>query len=128
MCSSDLIIFNPYEWGRLDYLLAQHILNERGIDISDTAVQDIKNEKIAEMSQKILVSRTRIIVGYVLAFLFPMAAVIIGFTIKHNRIILPNGKKFYIHPETQRKHGANIINISIAMFSFCFLIFLYQRL
>ena len=107
------IISNPHEWGRLDYQLAKHILRERGLEVSDEKIKSIKTEKINELSQKEKASNIKIISGYILAFIMPVFAILIGLTIKYNRKILPTGEKFYINTDQDRKHGQAIIVISI---------------
>jgi hypothetical protein len=107
------IILNPFDWGRLDYQLAKHILRERGFEISETEVKEIKDKKITELSQKEKVSNFKIIIGYLLAFTIPIIPILIGLTIKYNRKILPTGEKFYIHSDKDRKHGHRIIFINL---------------
>lgn len=107
------IIMNPFSWGRLDYQLAKHILKERGLEISDAEIKQIKAKKIAELSQKEKASSYKIISGYILAFTIPVMPILIGITIKYNRKILPTGEKFYIHTDQDRKHGHKIILINL---------------
>ena len=121
------IISNPYEWGRLDYQLAKHLLKERGLEISDAEIKAIKTEKINELSKNEKESHLRIITGYILAFTIPVFPILIGLTIKYNRRILPNGEKFYINSEQDRKHGQRIIIINIVWLFIFFAYFFYEN-
>lgn len=121
------IILNPYEWGRLDYRLAVHILKERGVEISDAEIAAIKIKKINELSQNEQESNLKIALGYVLALVFPLAGIFIGLTIKYNRKILPTGEKFYINTTKDRKHAQRIISIGFTALCLYFIYFLYRR-
>jgi len=107
------IIANPYDWGQFDYQLAKHILKAKGEDISDAHVQEMKKAKIDALSEKKKLSQVKLISGYILSILVPVAAIIIGITIIYNRTVLPNGQKFYIHTEKERAHGKRMIVISL---------------
>lgn len=108
------IIAKPFDWGRLDFQLAKQLLKERGAPVSDAYIENIKAHEIAALQQKEKAGTVKIITGYILALIIPIFAVFIGISIKYNRKILPNGERFYIHPESDRKHGLNIMIISIA--------------
>ena len=107
------IIANPYDWGQFDYQLAKNILKEKGEDVTDAHVQEMKKAKITALSQKKKVNPIKLISGYVLSILAPFVAIIIGMTIIYNRNVLPNGQKFYIHSEKERGHGRKIVIISL---------------
>ncbi|MEI7470606.1 MAG: hypothetical protein WCJ85_00005 [Chitinophagaceae bacterium] len=121
------IISNPFDWGRLDYQLAKHILKERGLEVSDYEIRSIKTEKIIELSQKEKASNIKIICGYILAVIIPYFGIFMGLTIKYNRKILPTGEKFYINTDQDRKHGQKIIMISVISFCLFFLYFFYLK-
>jgi len=121
------IISNPYDWGRLDYQLAKHILKERGSEITVAEIEAIKTKKIAELSQKKKAGNFKIIIGYILAFIIPILPILIGISITHNRKILPNGERFYVNTDQDRKHGQRIIMISIAWLCLFFILLFYSR-
>lgn len=124
-----VILNNPFDWGRLDYLLAAHILQERGIAVTHEAMQQAKEEKLKELTQKEPASEWVIAAGYTLAvlvpfiaiyfnkpglgFILPVAPLMAGLSIYYNRKILPNGERFYVHPEKDRKHAKNIILLNL---------------
>lgn len=103
------IITHPYDWGKFDYQLAKHILNERGVEISNAIIHTIKAEQVQAQSVKQKANVFKIICGYILAILFPIAAYFVAISITYNRKILPNGEKFYINTDSDRKHGDIII-------------------
>lgn len=122
------IIAKPYEWGLLDYQLARKILAEKGEDISDSTVQQIKKTTIDELSVKEKVSAAKIFTGYILAIFFPFFSILIGLGIINNRKILPTGEKFYIHPEDDRKHGKRMIIISVGWICIAFAILIIEKM
>ena len=121
------IVFNPFDWGDFDFQLAKHILKERGIEVTDQEIKFIKSDKIAQLSQKEEVGNYKIIMGYILALVFPLAGTFIGITIKYNRKILPNGQKFYINTEQDRKHAQRIILISLVWYCLAFIYLVFIR-
>jgi hypothetical protein len=102
----------PYDWGEFDYHLARKILNSRGIIVNEAFIETQKEATIADLSKIIAVSKWRIFFGYLFAFIFPPYSMISGFLIIHNRNILPDGKKVYLHSETDRRHGKIIVTLS----------------
>ncbi len=106
------IISNPYDWGNFDFQLAKRILKEKGIEYSDSYYESKKAEKIDELTRIKKIPVYKLIIGYALAIVFPPGGFIYGFLIVNNRNILPDGQKFYLHSEADRKQGKIIIWIS----------------
>lgn len=121
------IISKPYEWGPLDYQIAKYVLNKRGLKVDDEEIDSMKTENINELSHEQKASNFKILCGYLLAFTFPIASILIGITIKYNRKILPTGEFFYINTKQDRKHGQIIILISIVCLCLFFLYFFYSK-
>lgn len=121
------IIAKSYDWGLLDFALAKHLLKERGININEQEIQSSK--KIQLDNEKIILkaSKIKIIIGYILSLILPMIAVFIGISIYYNRRLLRNGERFYVHPESDRKHGKNIIIISVLWFVVFFIVLFTTR-
>lgn len=109
------IVSNPYDWGEFDFHLAKKILTTRGIEINEGAIESRKKAKIAHLSQKVQVSATRIVTGYLFAFIFPPYSLLVGLLIVNNRNILPNGEKVYVHSDYDRTHGKAIVALSFAV-------------
>jgi hypothetical protein len=107
------IIRQPYDFGKLDLVLARHILNERGISVSEKDIKDSKEAQVASEMKIIPVSRLKLFFGYFLALVFPIAGVIIGISIYYNRTLLPNGERFYLHKPSDRRQAKIIILICI---------------
>ncbi len=107
------IIENPFEWGHFDYQLAKKLLKDRGQEISDIKIQKIKDNTIAELSKIEVVSKQKIIFGYILSIIFPLIGMLIGYNVFNNKKILPNGQTFYLHSQDDRIHGKTILTISI---------------
>lgn len=109
------IVSNPYDWGEFDFHLAKKILITRGIEINEAAIENQKKETIANLSKTLEVSNTRIVTGYLFAFIFPLYSLLAGLLIVNNRNILPNGQKVYVHSESDRTHGKAIVALSFAV-------------
>lgn len=109
------IVENPYDWGQFDQQLAKKILKEKGIDYSDTYIQNIKNEKTIELSQVKKVPVIKLIAGYIFSILLPPIGLLIAVTIIYNRNLLPNGERFYVHPASDRMQGKIMAVISILL-------------
>jgi hypothetical protein len=120
------IITNPYDWGKFDYQLAKHILNERGVVISDSTIHTIKAEQVEAQRVQQKANGFKIILGYLLAILMPVFAYVIAISITYNRKILPNGEKFYINTDSDRRHG-EIIMVIATLTLIVFFIGLFAR-
>jgi hypothetical protein len=121
------ILSNPFDWGKLDYQLCKHILKQRGVNINDTDLENIKENKIKAMSQKEKARPMKIIAGYILACSFPVLAIIIAISIKYNRKILPTGATFYINTDGDRKHAQRILLLCILWFILFFISLFYAK-
>jgi hypothetical protein len=70
------ILCVPKEWSDFDKNLAKEILNERGEDTSDSAIENLKQKKIEERSKPDPAGKTWAFAGYLLTF-GPLIALII---------------------------------------------------
>jgi len=121
------IVEKPYEWGEFDLHLARKILKDKGVVINESSIETKKAAAIADLSKIIPVSIWRIICGYLFAFIFPPYSMISGYLIIHNRNILPDGKKVYLHSEADRNHGKLIVTLSGMMAAFIVLGAVFEK-
>jgi len=111
------IIANPQEWGIFDFQLAKKLLETKGVTYSEEYFDSQKQTIIKTLSKIKKISLYKLVLGYLLAFLFPPAGMLNGFLILNNRNILPDGKKFYLYSEKDRMHGKVILTLSIIWLS-----------
>ncbi len=145
------IIAKRDEWGVLDFLLAQKILQQRGIDISEEKIIELKNQRIAELARPEKADMMWVNIGYVAAFagcimefysivassrggtivfgpyslVGCIAGVFIGYSLLSQKT-LPNGDKVNVYGETGRLHGKRILMFSVVITLLWILFKLYQ--
>jgi hypothetical protein len=105
------IIRQPYEWSNQDVIIARHLLNQRGYDISEKLVELTKAEKLSELAQPEKISWEWIVTGYI-ASLFGIFGLIGGLVILNSKKLLPDGNKVVTYDQQARHHARNIIIIS----------------
>lgn len=107
------ILVKPDEWGKLDYMLAQKILNERGIEVNDKFLALLRRQRIQELSKPEHISNTWIIAAYIFAVLGGLIGILMGTGIALHQKTLPNGDRVYAYSPESRRHGWNIIFIGL---------------
>lgn len=105
------VIQKSDEWSKLDFLLAQKILSSRGITIHENEIEEIKNQRITDLSEPENNQSIWVIFGYILAFLGGILGVIIGYHLVTHKRTLPNGERIFDYHEKDRKNGKIIFVI-----------------
>jgi hypothetical protein len=62
------IIAKPDEWGSFDYQLAQKILNDKGKELKPDTLNNLKGQRIDELSTPEKASKILIVAGYFFIF------------------------------------------------------------
>jgi hypothetical protein len=109
------ILSKPDEWNEYDFLLAQKILKERGEPVDNEKIEDLKKERIRELSKPDEKNRVWIVIGYIFAFLGGLLGIFIGWHLSTFKKTLPNGEKIYEYNVRDRAHGNRILIIGIIM-------------
>lgn len=99
------LIAKSDEWSKLDYLLAQKILRDRGQGLSEEELEAIKMERIAELSKPEENQQKRIVAGYVFAVLGGFVGMFIGWHLLTHKKTLPNGDSVFAYVPKDRKQG-----------------------
>jgi hypothetical protein len=102
------IISRRDEWNVFDVQLAQKLLKERGKEITPERIQQIKNERIEELSEPEKSQNFYIFLGYLFAIFGGALGIFIGWHLKTYKKILPNGNKIFAYSENDRKQGRRI--------------------
>jgi hypothetical protein len=103
------VIEKSDEWNKFDVELAHKLLKERGNEITDEQINDIKKQRIVELSKPEEGQNIYIIIGYICAFLGGFLGVFIGWHLLTYKKTLPNGNRIYAYSENDRKQGNRIL-------------------
>ncbi|UOR05003.1 hypothetical protein MUN82_18955 [Hymenobacter aerilatus] len=110
------VITKSDEWSKLDYLLAQKILSNRGELVNDALIQSLKEIRMNELAKPEESSMSWIFIGYIFALAGGFIGLFIGWHLFHHKKTLPNGERIYGYVPSNRKQGIIIIVISILSF------------
>jgi hypothetical protein len=101
------------EWSAFDYQLAQKILSDRGVELSEEKLSQMDQERIADLKQPEPPQTTWIILGYICAALGGLFGLLIGWHLMGHKRTLPNGETVYAYTNKDREHGRVIFFIAI---------------
>jgi len=97
------------EWNKFDVELALKLLNERGNEITTEQINELRKQRIIELSKPEEGQNIYIIIGYISALLGGLLGVFIGWHLLTYKKTLPNGNRIYAYSEKDRKHGNRIL-------------------
>jgi hypothetical protein len=105
------VIEKSDEWNKFDVELAHKLLKDRGNEITVEQINEIKKQRIVELSKPEEGQNIYIIIGYICAFLGGFLGVFIGWHLLTYKKTLPNGNRIYAYSENDRKQGNRILII-----------------
>lgn len=105
------------EWSLYDFVLSKKLLADRGIEISEEAIDQFVNERNQELDAPEKGNATRIIVGYIFASLGGLIGIAIGLYLWLGKKSTTGGERIYIYNENDRYHGKLITFIAICVFA-----------
>jgi hypothetical protein len=118
------IIQKRDEWSSFDFVLAKHILKQRGVAPDQAVIQENFDSRIEELRVEVKAPQWMLISGYVAAFSVLLLvflpefaipfALLMGVTMRFRYKTLPTGEKVSFYDAASRKHGLIIILIAIA--------------
>ena len=120
------VLKNPEEWHPLDVKLAQEILNDRGVSIPTEAIELSKKEKALEKNKPEKSGSTTLLIGYVFSLTGGLIGLAIAFFLIFSKKTLPNGEKIYTYVKSDRKHGYNMISLSLLIVVVLLIVYLNQ--
>jgi hypothetical protein len=103
------------EWSPFDHQLARKLLADRGVDVSDQKLAEINQSRINELKAPESKQSEWVIIGYILAFIGGVLGIFVGWMLTSHMKTLPTGEKVFVYRETDRRHGKNILYISITI-------------
>ena len=107
------IIQKPDEWSKEDYLIAKNILKTKGINLSEDKLEELKQERINELSKPESGDTLWTILGYLFSLLGGFLGVFIGWHLMTFKKTLPNGQKVYNYTDRARFHGQIIFILGL---------------
>jgi len=110
------IVIKKEEWSKFDYLLAQKILKERGKEVNPDLLNVINKQRIKDLATQETSPTWLIIIGYISAVLGGLLGMFIGAYLMYYKKALPNGDRMYGFTRDDRRHGQNILILSIIAF------------
>lgn len=107
------VISKNDEWNEFDVSLAKKLLKVRGNEISEEKISEMKKERIIELSKPEEGQNRYIVLGYIFGVLGGLLGFFIGWHLMTYKKTLPNGEKIYCYSTEDRKHGNQILIISV---------------
>lgn len=108
------ILAKPDEWSALDYELARRLLKDRGQDLNDFELQQLRQKRVDALAKPEESKRSWIILGYLSCLLLAgLPAVFIGHHLSTFRKTLPNGQRVHAYVPRDRKHGGIMFIIGL---------------
>lgn len=107
------VISKSDEWNKFDVELAQKILKEKGKEVTEQQISQIKQQRIEELSKPEEGQNIYIVLGYILSFLGGLLGIFIGWHLLSFKKTLPNGNRIYAYSENDRKHGNRIVIVGV---------------
>jgi hypothetical protein len=107
------ILRKPDEWGKVDYLLSQKLLREKGINVSDGMIADFRASRVKELSQQESISPIWLFVTYVWALAGGFMAIFAGWHLMTLRKTIFTGQEIYVYTAQSQNHGLRIFFLSI---------------
>jgi len=103
------------EWSEFDYLLARHLLEERGKTISEDEITKMRRHRLMELAQPEKNHISWIIFGYVCAILGGLFGITTGYVLMTAQKTLPDGNKVYTYTPSDRAHGRIIFILGLVV-------------
>ena len=107
------IILKPDEWSVFDLKLAQKLLNERGVSVSNESIAEIKKNRNEELAKPESLSTPKIILSYFSVFAGGLPGAFLGWHLMNHKRTLPDGRKSFGYDEKTRKAGRGLFILAI---------------
>ncbi|GAA4344115.1 hypothetical protein [Flaviaesturariibacter amylovorans] len=111
------IIEKPDEWNPLDYVLAQKLLADRGLELSTESLRELKTVRLRSLAQpKALPSGWRPFI-WILALFYSLPTLLLGLVLYHFRRTLPDGSNSYVYTAADRSFGKQLAIVSALLYA-----------
>ncbi len=112
------ILENRDTWNKFDFLLAQKLLNERGVHVSDAELQAMQERRLKILAQPDKDQTIWVAIGYISALFGGFFGIFMGWHLYTHKKTLPNGTRVYGYAEKDRKQGRIIFILGCLFFAF----------
>jgi len=109
------VLAKPDEWNKLDYKLAQEILERKGHSVDSARLNALKQTRMEELARPEKSRSFWIVIGYIWAILGGAIGIVIGYLLLSSKKTLPNGDRVYLYNQTDRTHGWCMVLIGIVV-------------
>ena len=99
------ILEEPEKWSKLDFLLSQKILTDRGRTIDHEQIQKLKEQRLEQLAKPEDKQGFWVFVAYFCSFMDGFLGILIGYHFCWHKKSLPNGSQVYAYTNNIRKHG-----------------------
>ena len=99
------ILEEPEKWSKLDFLLSQKILTDRGRTIDHEQIQKLKEQRLEQLAKPEDKQGFWVFVAYFCSFMGGFLGILIGYHFCWHKKSLPNGSQVYAYTNNIRKHG-----------------------
>ena len=106
------VLEKPDEWSKEDFILARRILKDRGQNITDDKVEELREIRWKKIRNPEKGKIGWIVIGYLAALFGGLLGLLIGWTHWRSTKLDPTGKRFYVYNQTTRNSGRNIFLVS----------------
>lgn len=120
------VVAQSDEWNKYDVELAHKLLKDRGKEITAQDLNEIKQQRIAELSKPEEGQNIYIIIGYITAVLGGLLGAFIGWHLLSFKKTLPNGNRIYAYSQNDRIQGNRIVIVAIIFIIFWSVYFLLK--
>lgn len=109
------VVAKPDEWGALNYVLAKKILEKRGIHLQEQELEQLKEERLADLAQPHNVKTVTLVGTYAACLFFAPVVLFIGWHWSHANKTLFNGKRYYVYTKRVRGHGQVLFILGLVL-------------
>ncbi|HEX2630898.1 MAG TPA: hypothetical protein VHM26_17905 [Chitinophagaceae bacterium] len=107
------IVQKSDEWNNQDVILAKKILRDRGYDLSEKQVSDMRSTRIKELSQSESENPKWMYLGYFATIVVPPIGLIFGLSLLQAKKLLPDGTKVLAYNQQTRMRAQRIVIVSL---------------
>lgn len=109
------ILAQPDLWGDLDYVLAQEILEQRGIEIPMVQLRQMQAKRTEQLMQPQQEAESLIYIGFALCLFCGLIGSLFGWYLANAQRILPDGNRVPIFNHNDRNKGRIMVWLGLVV-------------
>lgn len=107
------LLSKPHEWHEFDVAVAEELVAQRGIDITQDELEWRQNQVVEEFRKPEKAHQAWLIVGMMLALAGGLFGLYIGWMFWKSKGTDPNGNEYYLYDEESRVSGRLMFFVSL---------------